>query len=195
MQQTNFLPTEKVYLHDRIFAATILKLFPKKVLPNHITVFRFLATPVVVVLMLAERYYIGLIAFLLVALTDAIDGSMARTRNQITRWGQIYDPLADKFLVGSMIFIIVLRYIDFWTAIIILGLDFIILIIAWIRKSHHLEIKANIWGKIKMNLQVAGVVILLFAIVFDWASLMPLASGVLYLAIAFATVSLLTYGL
>ena len=57
------------------------------------------------------------------------------------------------------------------------------------------KIQANVWGKIKMNLQCAGVIILLLAIVFDWAALIPLASGTLYLAIAFAIVSLLTYGI
>ncbi|MCK4553539.1 hypothetical protein KAU19_01070, partial [Candidatus Parcubacteria bacterium] len=58
-----------------------------------------------------------------------------------------------------------------------------------------IKIQANVWGKIKMNLQVAGVVILLLSIVFNWAALLPFASGVLYLAIAFAIVSLLTYGI
>jgi len=191
----NFQQAEKLAWYDKPIAKTFLKLFPKCVLPNHITVFRFFATPVVVVLMLYEHYYIGLIAFLLVASTDALDGAMARTRNQITEWGKIYDPLADKILIGSMVFIIVLRYIDFWTAIIIIGLEFIIILTAWIRMKKGIKIQANVWGKIKMNLQVAGVVILLLSIVFNWEALLPFASGVLYLAIAFAIVSLLTYGI
>ncbi|MBU4257496.1 CDP-alcohol phosphatidyltransferase family protein [Patescibacteria group bacterium] len=195
MANTNFEPAEEIYWHDKILAKTILKFFPKSILPNHITVFRFLATPFVALLMFYEHYYIGLAAFLLVAFTDAIDGSMARTRNQITDWGKIYDPLADKILIASMVFIIVLRYIDFWTAIIIIGLEIIIIFTAWIRKRNGKSVQANWWGKIKMMLQVLGVVILLLSIVFNWQSLLPLASGVLYLAIAFAIVSLLTYGI
>ena len=158
MLDNSFQKAEKSAWYDKILAVTVLKLLPAKVLPNHVTVFRFITTPIVAVLMLYEHYLIGLIAFLLVAFTDAIDGAMARTRNQITEWGKAYDPLADKILIGSMVFIIVLRYIDFWTAMII-------------------------------------VVILLLAIVFNWQALLPLASGVLYLAIAFAIVSLLTYGI
>jgi len=131
----------------------------------------------------------------LVAFTDALDGSMARTRNQITEWGKIYDPLADKILIASMVFIIVLRYIDFWTAIIIIGLEIIIIFTAWIRMKKGIKIQANLWGKIKMWLQVIGVVVLLLSIIFNWAALLPFASGVLYLAIAFAIVSLLTYGI
>ncbi len=195
MSVHNFQNAEKLVWYDKPIAKIFLKLFPKCVLPNHITVFRFMATPAVVILMLYERYYIGLFAFLIVAFTDALDGAMARTRNQITEWGKIYDPLADKILIGSMVFIIVLRYIDFWTAMIIIGLEFIIILTAWIRMKKGIKIQANVWGKIKMNLQVAGVVILLLSIVFNWGALLPFASGVLYLAIAFAIVSLLTYGI
>jgi CDP-diacylglycerol--glycerol-3-phosphate 3-phosphatidyltransferase len=195
MSDTNFQKADKIFWHDRVLAASVLKLFPKRIKPNHITLFRFIATPAVMMLMLYERYYIGLIAFLLVAFTDAIDGSMARTRNQITEWGKIYDPLADKILIGSMVFVIVLRYIDFWTALMIVGIEFVIITVAWIRKVKGYKVEANIWGKIKMILQVTGVSILLLSIIFDWAALIPYASGTLYVAIAFAVVSLLSYGI
>lgn len=195
MPNSNFEKADKVYRHDRILDRLILRFFPKRIVPNHITVFRFLGTPVVVLLMLYERYYIGLLAFLILAFTDALDGSMARTRNQITEWGKVYDPLADKILIGSMVFVIVLRYIDFWTAIIIIGMEFIIITAAWIRKREGRVVQANRWGKIKMMLQVAGVTLLLLSVIFNWAALVPLASGTLYLAIAFAIVSLLTYGI
>ena len=192
----NFQESDKIFWHDRVLAKSILKFFPKWVYPNHITVFRFAATPIVVILMLYGRYYIGLFAFLAVAFTDALDGSLARVRNQITQWGKAYDPLADKILIGSMVFIIVLRYIDFWTALIIIGLEVVIVLAGWIRQRREGRvIEANRWGKIKMMLQVLGVSILLISIIFNWASLIPLASGTLYLAIAFAVVSLLTYGI
>ncbi len=195
MWRKNFEPTDKVYWHDKILAKTILGLVPKWVLPNYITFLRFLLTPLVAWLVLVDYYLIGFIAFLLVAFTDVLDGSLARTRNQITAWGRVYDPLADKLLISSMVFVIVLRYIDFWASIMIVGIELIIIITAWIRMKKGIKLQANLWGKIKMFLQVLGVSILLFAIVFDVASLLPLASGTLYLAIAFAIVSLLTYGI
>ena len=192
---TDFEDAKKIFWHDKILAKTILRLFPKNVLPNHLTIFRMAMTPIVSTLMFYHHYYIGLIAFLLVAFTDALDGSMARTRNQITAWGKIYDPLADKILIGSMVFIIVLRYIDIWTSIIIIFLEVIIITSAWLKNRKGSDIEANLWGKIKMILQVLGVTTLLLAAIFNLASLLPLASGVLYLAIAFAIVSLLTNGL
>ncbi|MFH1427651.1 MAG: CDP-alcohol phosphatidyltransferase family protein [Patescibacteria group bacterium] len=191
----NYQVADKVYWHDKVLAATILKLFPRAIKPNHLTMFRFLATPLVVIFMAIDSYQIGLWSFLIVAFTDALDGSMARTRNQITNWGKIYDPLADKLLIGSIIFAIVLRYIDFWAAMIIIALEIIIIASAWWRKHNHYPVEANIWGKIKMNLQVLGVVILLFSIIFNVEQLFPFTAGVFYLAIAFAVVSLLTYGI
>jgi CDP-diacylglycerol--glycerol-3-phosphate 3-phosphatidyltransferase len=190
-----FQKADKIYWHDQLLARTVLKLLPKRIYPNYLTLFRFLATPMVVWLMLLEKYYIGLIAFLVVAFTDALDGAMARTRNQVTDWGKIYDPVADKILIGSMVFVIVLKYIDFWAAIIIIILEIIIVLAAWQTLKKGQMVQANIWGKIKMCLQTAGVTILLLAIVFHWAALLPLASGSFYLAIAFAIVSLLTHGI
>ena len=191
----SFQPAEKVFWHDRALAKTVLIFIPRQVTPNMVTVFRFATTPIVALLVLYQRYYIGLIAFLIVAFTDALDGAMARTRGQVTEWGKIYDPLADKILIGSMVFIIVLKYIDFWTALVIIVLEMIIIFTAWIRMRKGVQVQANVWGKIKMGLQVLGVSILLIAIIFNWAALLPFASGTLYLAIAFAIVSLLTYGI
>lgn len=190
-----FQQAEKIFWHDKLLAKTFLKLFSSRVIPNHLTLFRFIATPLVVFLMVYEYYLVGLLAFLLVAFTDALDGSMARTRNQVTEWGKIYDPLADKVLIGAMVFVIVLRYVDFWTAMIIVALEIMIISAAWVRKREGRLVQANIWGKIKMALQVAGVTILLFSVIFNWGALLPLASGTLYLAVAFAVVSLLTYGI
>lgn len=195
MFDSNYETSDKLFFHDKLMRATVLKLIPQGILPNHFTFLRMLATPVVAILMFYHHYTVALVAFLLVAFTDTIDGSLARTRNQITNWGRIYDPLADKILVGCAVFIIVLRYIDIWTAFLIVGIEVVIVAVAWWRKKEGARIQSNIWGKIKMILQVAGVAILLLSVVFGWAEILPLASGTLYLAIAFAVVSLLSYGI
>jgi CDP-diacylglycerol--glycerol-3-phosphate 3-phosphatidyltransferase len=176
-------------------AATILRLIPKFVTPNQVTIFRLITTPIVALLMFYGQYQVGFWAFIIVAFTDAIDGSLARTRDQITEWGKVYDPIADKVLISAMVFIIVLRYIDLWASLIIISLEIIIVIVGWYRLRKGRKVQANIWGKIKMILQVVGVAILLFSVIFNWAELLPWASGTLYIAIAFAIVSLLTYGI
>jgi CDP-diacylglycerol--glycerol-3-phosphate 3-phosphatidyltransferase len=184
----------KLYFHDRILAATILRLIPLWVRPNQITIFRFLFTPVVFFLLYKGYLVWGFWAFLLAAFSDALDGSLARTRDQVTAWGKVYDPLADKILIASVIYVIVLQTIGFWTSVIIIGLEVIIIIAAWVRKIEGRVIQANWWGKIKMILQVLGVSVLLLAIIFNWTPLLFFASGALYLAIVFAVISLLTHG-
>ncbi len=195
MIDTNYRAPEKLFFYDKYVEKLFLWMIPGSITPNHITVFRFLATPAVAWFMFFDHFTIGLFSFLLLAFTDILDGSLARTRKQITKWGMMYDPLADKILIATAVFIIVLRYIDFWTAILIIGIDLLIVIVAFARKEKGGKIQANIWGKIKMSLQVGGVTILLLAIVFNLAILLPFASNILYLAIAFAIVSLLTYGI
>ncbi len=195
MIDTNYQAPEKLFFHDKYVDKLFLWMIPRSITPNHITLFRFFGTPVVAWFMFYDHFLVGLLSFLFLAFTDVLDGSLARTRSQITKWGMAYDPLADKILVGSAVFIIVLRYVDFWTAMLIIGIDAIIIVVAFFRKRKGAKIQANIWGKIKMNLQVWGVALLLLSIVFDLASLLPFASKVLYLAIAFAIVSLLTYGI
>ncbi|MCX6799995.1 MAG: CDP-alcohol phosphatidyltransferase family protein [Candidatus Falkowbacteria bacterium] len=190
-----FQKAKKVYWHDKILNRFILRFLPHWILPNHITAFRLATTPFVVILMYSSNYRIGLTVFLFVSFTDALDGSLARVRNQVTEWGKAYDPLADKVLIASMVFIIVNRYIDFATSIIIIGLEIVFIVAAWIRKTEGRKIEANIWGKIKMFLQVLGVTFLLLSVIYDVAHLLPFASGILYLAIAFAIVSLLTHGI
>ncbi|MDO8435700.1 MAG: CDP-alcohol phosphatidyltransferase family protein, partial [bacterium] len=85
----------KILWTDKLLARTILHLFPYSVRPNHVTAFRLIATPFVVWVLASENYVWGIPFFLLVAFTDAIDGAMARTRDQITDVGKLFDPLAD----------------------------------------------------------------------------------------------------
>lgn len=187
---------DRLFFHDRFMEKTVLRLFPDWIKPNHITIFRFISIPFVAYLAYFGLNQVGLIAFLLSAFTDVIDGSMARTRNQITEWGKIYDPIADKMLISVMVYIIVLKYIDHWAAYLIVFLEILIVAIGWYRLRKGFKVQANVWGKIKMILQVLGVAILQLSIVFDLASsTVFVASGAFYLAIAFAIVSLLTYGI
>lgn len=95
-----FLDAPMVHPHDRFFSWTILRFFPRFVTPNIVTTVRFIGTPFVFLLIQYNYFKAGIIAFLALAFTDALDGSLARTRNQITRFGMMFDPLADKLLVG-----------------------------------------------------------------------------------------------
>lgn len=188
---------EKIYFTDKILNRTVLFLVPRFIKPNHLTVLRFFLIPPVIWLFWSGHYIIGGILFLIAAFTDALDGSLARTKNEITTWGKIYDPIADKLLICSTVYILVLKYVDFYAAWVIIILEIIIVASAFIKKyfNHQAKIQSNIWGKIKMNLQVLGVFILLISIIFDFESLLQVSRGTFYLAIAFGILSLFSYGI
>lgn len=185
----------RIYFFDRVLNATLLKLIPVSVKPNYVTVIRFLMIPWVALFLWMESYTIGLILFSIAALTDALDGAMARTRNQITRWGKIYDPVADKLLICAVVVILVWQYVNFYAAFFIIVLESLIVISALIKLKKGSEVQSNFWGKVKMCLQVAGVIVLLLYLLLNLGTLLPISQVLFYGAIGFAVVSLFTYGL
>lgn len=185
----------KLYFTDKIFSRTLLKLIPHKVRPNYLTAVRLVMVPWVALFIWLGNYWIGLILFLIAALTDALDGALARTRNQITAWGKLFDPLADKFLICTVVFVLVLKYVDFFTAWVIIILESVIVVAALLKKRDGTDVQSNFWGKTKMILQVAGVVFLLLSLAFNLDALIPVSRGSFYMAIAFAIISLFTYSI
>jgi CDP-diacylglycerol--glycerol-3-phosphate 3-phosphatidyltransferase len=192
-----YLPAEGVHPHDRLMERWILRFFPAKYFtPNRITMFRIIMTPVVFFLILYVKYEVGVVLFLVVAFTDAIDGSMARTRNQITKFGMLFDPLADKLLIGSMVLLLVFRHFNFWLGFGILGIEIIFIIGAMVAKVKFKTVRmANLWGKIKMIFQVLAVFITLLALLLDFPVLLTVAAWMFGLAIGFAVLSLFTHGI
>jgi CDP-diacylglycerol--glycerol-3-phosphate 3-phosphatidyltransferase len=186
----------KVTITDKILAKVFLPLFPQWIKPNHISVARIFLTPLVIWFFWRDSYLWGGILFLLTSFTDALDGTMARARNQVSNLGKMLDPLADKILICSVVYILVLKYIDVYTAWVVIVLEIIIIVAALIkhgRSEQHLQ--ANSWGKIKMVLQVLGVIILLLSIIFNLEGLLPVSKGTFYLAIVFGILSLFTYSI
>ena len=113
--------TAQLYPHDR-FMRPILFFIPRFITPNSITVLRFLLTPIVLQLLWIESYTAGTALFFFAAFTDAVDGSLARVRNQITRWGIFFDPIADKLLIGSVLLLVAFQYISWWIVALVLAM-------------------------------------------------------------------------
>ncbi len=187
---------KEVHPHDVFLKHTLLRIVPHWIKPNHVTLFRLLATPLVFWVVFSGELVIGIIAFALVASTDAIDGSMARTRNQVTRFGMMFDPLADKLLVGSMVVILVFQHYNFW-----LGLSIILIEVAFVlsaligRLAFNTVRMANIWGKIKMILQVTAICVTMLALLFNFPLLLTIGAWIFGLAIGFAILSLFSHGI
>lgn len=192
----NYIKAKEVHPHDRLIAKLFLRFIPKSITPNKITLFRIIATPFIFLLILEGNYKIGGFAFLLVAFTDALDGSMARTQDKVTKFGMMFDPLADKLLVGTMVLLLVFEYFNPMLGLAILGLEIIFIMTGFVSSYKFKTVKmANIWGKIKMILQVSAVCITLLAIFFNLPGLLHAAAWIFGLAIGFAVVSLFTQGI
>ncbi len=182
--------------HDKVFRKTFVPLVPRFVHPNHITILRFFLIPFVLRALYLEQWVLGLGLFLFAAFTDALDGSLARLRKQITPWGTVADPVADKLLIGSVVILFVAREINVLFAILIICMEVLILVGGVVRRLRGKgPVSANEYGKIKMVLQVVGVAILLVAKVFGFTLAVPFATGTFAIALVFAMVSFYTYGL
>lgn len=182
----------KITIFDKLFAATILKLFPPFVRPNFLTVFRFVSIPFIIFLLLIGDYSNALWLFFISALSDALDGALARTRHQITDWGIVFDPVADKFLIGSVALIVISQIIGPTLAAVIIALETFLIISSYARFKGKL-VPAKTVGKIKMILQCFGVFLLLLALVIESPVLILAATYTLYLSIFFALLSLFVY--
>lgn len=185
----------KLFPHDYVLRYTIIPLIPSFISPNMVTMFRIVMTPVVLWLLYTGQFQVGVPLFLIVAFTDAIDGTLARLRNQVTDWGTLYDPLADKVLIGSVVLLVVIQHVNVFFGLLIVSVEAILLMGGYIRKRQGKHVGSNLFGKTKMFLQVAGVLMLLMALWVGYDLFIPISVGTLSLAIVFAVISLFTYGL
>ena len=96
-------------------------------LPNSLTVLRILLVPVFVGFLLYEYFDYALVTLLVAALTDGLDGAIARITDQRTRLGEYLDPLADKLLLMSaMVTLSVLHFTPIWAVILVVSRDAIL---------------------------------------------------------------------
>ena len=188
---------EKINWHDKVLEKTIFKLIPASVTPNDITIARFVMIPFVLWQLLLEHWPLALALFIITASTDMIDGSLARIRRQITEWGKIYDPLADKLLIGLVLVALVYKFTHPYLFIIIISLELILIAMTYLGIKYKVkrDIHANVWGKMKMVLQFIGVCFILFWLIFSIPYFITVAFYALVLSIFFAIISIVTYGI
>ncbi len=157
-------------------------------LPNVLTLLRILAVPVVVVALLDGTPHgdtLAAIVFALAALTDGLDGYIARSRDSVTTFGKLMDPLADKLLItAALISLVSLNRLPAWVAMVIIAREFAVTGLRSIAADRGVVIAASWMGKVKTVLQIGAVFAL---IIFNPA---PLWADILvYLALAATVIS------
>lgn len=134
-------------------------------LPNSITFIRIVAIPFFLALLSARRYFDALVVFILVGLTDALDGAVARWMKQTTALGASIDPVADKLLVtSSFIWLGVIEAIPVWLVVLVISRDVLILVgygLIYMLVEQRLEVRPTVTGKVSTILQLVTVGVVL----------------------------------
>jgi CDP-diacylglycerol---glycerol-3-phosphate 3-phosphatidyltransferase len=166
--------------------------------PNKLTMLRIFMVPVFMVFLMFSKIpfhmIFALAVFILASVTDLIDGRLARKRNQITNFGKLMDPLADKLLVTSALICFVgLGLTDVWAVVIIIAREFLVTSIRLIAAGSGKVIAASMWGKVKTNSQIIAIVAIMLGCSFS----LPVMVGEIFVwvAAAFTVVSGVQYAM
>ena len=135
-------------------------------IPNSLTILRILLIPCYVGLLIYGKFNLALIVLLVAGLTDALDGAIARMKNQYTRLGAVLDPLADKLLLTSgFITLSMIHLIPSWVTILVVSRDVILMLgtaVAHFTDSR-VDITPTFLGKGTTFLQLSYVVMVIFS--------------------------------
>jgi CDP-diacylglycerol--glycerol-3-phosphate 3-phosphatidyltransferase len=135
-------------------------------LPNFLTLVRMALVPVFIVLFYQGFGIAAAVVFIIAAATDALDGHIARSRNMITNFGKLMDPLADKVLTASALICLVdVGVVAAWMVVVILAREFAITGLRGVAASEGVVIPAGASGKLKTVFQMVAVIVLLLG---DW---------------------------
>src|SRR5947209_15686525 len=134
--------------------------------PNVLTVIRILLVPVLIVALLDKTGggdLLAAIVFATASLTDAIDGYLARSRDWVTTFGKLMDPIADKLLiVAALIALVSLGRLEAWVAMVIISREFAVTALRiGAGAGQGVVITASALGKLKTASQVVLVMVLI----------------------------------
>lgn len=174
-------------------------------LPNLLTLFRIFLVPLLVAALVQQNFtvhwgnrllvandFFALIVFLAAALTDLLDGYLARRWKQVTTVGTLLDPVADKLLISAaLISLVEIRLLPGWLVILIISREFAVSGLRSIAAAEGYPIKAGELGKSKMMFQVVGVALVMLSI--RWSALRPYALAAMWAVVAFGLASAFDY--
>lgn len=136
-------------------------------LANKLTLLRIFLVPIFIISIGYNQPLFALIVFTIAGLTDAIDGYIARKRNEVTTFGKIVDPIADKTLLLSAFIFIYNSNLNFkfpfWFIVLVISRDVYILLgsfLIYIIKGH-IKIRPSIFGKATTFLQIITIIYVL----------------------------------
>ncbi|MBI5135885.1 MAG: CDP-diacylglycerol--glycerol-3-phosphate 3-phosphatidyltransferase [Nitrospirae bacterium] len=167
-------------------------------LPNTITLGRILLIPLFVFLAYEPgpwRSFWAAVVFLIAALTDLLDGYLARKHNQVTALGKLLDPVADKLLtLAGFVMLVDQGLAAAWIVIIILGREVAITGLRAIAAAEGLVMPADEWGKWKTVTQITAIIMLILGWRFWIFDVGVIGTWVLWVSTVLAVYSGARYG-
>ncbi len=174
-------------------------------LPNLLTLVRIFLVPLLVAALVQQNFrihwgdrlllannFFALTVFLAAALTDLLDGYLARRWKQVTTVGTLLDPVADKLLISAaLISLVEIRLLPGWMVILIISREFAVSGLRSIAAAEGYTIKAGELGKSKMMFQVLGVALVMLSA--RWSALRPYALGAMWAVVIFGLASAVDY--
>ncbi len=180
-------------------------------LPNKLTMGRIILAIIILVLLIMPWYQLGIVfptltifgkiivdtkyliagvLFLIAAITDLIDGYVARSSNQVTDFGKVLDAIADKVLVNGVLIILAYQgFIHVIVPVIIITRDTIVDAIKMESGNKGRVVAASMMGKLKTVCMMVGIILMLFYnLPFEIISI-PLADILILLACVFSVIS------
>ena len=169
----------------------------KLTFPDWLTVLRFVLTIPILALtyhkdMVMDSLALGL--YIVAAITDYFDGYLARKWNQTSNFGKFFDPLADKFLVTSILVLLVHQgIIDPWLTIFLINRDLIVGGVRSLASSEGLVISAGSSGKIKTAVQMVSIPFVVMGHHWEMNNIYYLGYGLLWVTTILSLTSAIDY--
>ncbi|HHY96804.1 MAG TPA: CDP-diacylglycerol--glycerol-3-phosphate 3-phosphatidyltransferase [Acholeplasma sp.] len=179
---------------------------------NKITLFRFIMIPIMVIILyitplrkintifdMSLATLLFAILFIIASLSDFLDGYIARKYNQVTTFGKFLDPIADKVLVFTALFYLLILSQDrvpLWTVVVIMTREFMVTAIRLLAVEKNEVIAASKWGKYKTATTMVAIIIMLFndfGLAQINSNLIWIGNSIYYLAVFFTVFSGLDY--
>jgi CDP-diacylglycerol--glycerol-3-phosphate 3-phosphatidyltransferase len=162
-------------------------------LPNKLTLLRIALVPAHLILLALGTplsLWLGLVVVIGAALTDLLDGRIARARGQVTNFGKFMDPIADKLLIiPALVLMVGQGLVPAWVCIIFVAREFIVSGLRLVAAERGVVIAAGPWGKAKTVVQIIAVALL--TVNLGWLHWLSLAT--LYTATALTLISCCLY--
>ena len=137
---------------------------------NKVTLLRILLVPVLIFfleIVCPYQHIIATLIFLVIAMTDSLDGYIARKRNEVTLLGKVMDPIADKVIISAALIFLIGKGVPAWMAFVIITREFLVSGLRILAISKGIVIPASSLGKVKtISLVIAIAAVILRADIF-----------------------------